>query len=323
MEAHESARSQFTLREILFATALTFLGMTVLNSVTFTDNPALGCAVALIATILGGLATLKLSTPNTTDRFYAMAVLYVFATVAVLLVVTIAPQIRPGEIVRFLLAVLLIFGLPIGIGLFIAVRLFPADSFLDHERWKRITAVLLTTVFIASIGIVVIFDQFLITRCGCSNQTAAAAACRAYAEAQEIYHRTDYDGDGVLEYAQSMFGDNSLLEQKAGAGDILMIDPAFAEAAWEHPNRQPKAGYYFKVLRAGGCATGSYIDEAGNQTNGFAILAVPAVYDGTGRDSFLIDKKGTIYQKDLGPDTLKIAESITDFQIDDSWVPTE
>jgi hypothetical protein len=39
-----------------------------------------------------------------------------------------------------------------------------------------------------------------------ANETAAAAGCKAYAEAQEIYRRTDYDADGLLEYAQSIRG---------------------------------------------------------------------------------------------------------------------
>src|SRR5262249_23073891 len=38
------------------------------------------------------------------------------------------------------------------------------------------------------------------------NELAAVAACKAFAEAEEIYHRTDFDGDGVLEYAQSLRG---------------------------------------------------------------------------------------------------------------------
>lgn len=38
------------------------------------------------------------------------------------------------------------------------------------------------------------------------NERAAAAACMSYAEAQEIYRRTDWDGNAVLEYAQSMLG---------------------------------------------------------------------------------------------------------------------
>jgi len=39
-----------------------------------------------------------------------------------------------------------------------------------------------------------------------ANENAAAASCKAYAQAQEIYHRTDYNRDGVLEYAQTLHG---------------------------------------------------------------------------------------------------------------------
>lgn len=38
------------------------------------------------------------------------------------------------------------------------------------------------------------------------NEVAAAAASKAFCEAEEIYHRTDYDADGVLEYAQTLHG---------------------------------------------------------------------------------------------------------------------
>src|SRR4051812_35976348 len=66
-----------------------------------------------------------------------------------------------------------------------------------------------------------------------ANETAAAAACKAYAEAQEIFRRTDYDKDGVLEYAQAMGGNNSLLERVAGSGDLALIDRSFAAAEGE------------------------------------------------------------------------------------------
>ena len=38
------------------------------------------------------------------------------------------------------------------------------------------------------------------------NETAAAAASKAFAQAEEIYHRTDYNRDGFLEYAQAIRG---------------------------------------------------------------------------------------------------------------------
>jgi hypothetical protein len=34
-----------------------------------------------------------------------------------------------------------------------------------------------------------------------------------------LQHRTDYDADGLLEYAQHLNGDNSLLETKAGKAE--------------------------------------------------------------------------------------------------------
>src|SRR5882724_378023 len=77
-----------------------------------------------------------------------------------------------------------------------------------------------------------------------ANQTAAAAACKAFAEAEEIYHRTDYNHDGVLEYATKMTGATSLATNKSV--EIALIDRAFAGA--ETSGGSPKAGYVFTVL---------------------------------------------------------------------------
>src|ERR1051325_10632916 len=76
-----------------------------------------------------------------------------------------------------------------------------------------------------------------------ANATAAAASCKAFAEAEEIYHRTDYDGDGVLEYASTLPGVASLCTQNPV--EIALIDRAFAGA--ETQNGHPKAGYVFTI----------------------------------------------------------------------------
>jgi hypothetical protein len=39
-----------------------------------------------------------------------------------------------------------------------------------------------------------------------ANERAAVASCKAYVEAQEIYHRTDYTKEGILQYAQVIDG---------------------------------------------------------------------------------------------------------------------
>jgi len=162
---------------------------------------------------------------------------------------------------------------------------------------------------------------------GPCHQHPAAAACKMYVEAQEIYHRTDYNGDGVLEYAQRFSGKDSLIEKTSGAFDLALVDRSFAAAEDTQSNPQPKAGYLFRILTAqskhanGGAK--SYIAE-GRMTQGYALVAYPALYDGTGRDTFIISHHGTIYQADLGRDTQSIVDAMTEFDPDPKiWVPTE
>lgn len=154
-----------------------------------------------------------------------------------------------------------------------------------------------------------------------ASPTAAAASLKAVAEAQAIYHRTDFDKDGVLEYSQSIRG---LLETKPDASDLLLVDPSLGDASDGPVNGIPKAGYFFKMLTAQGShAKGgktSYI-ENGNMTRGFAVLAYPSVPDFT--TAFMINHDGVIYQKDLKEGDREQVLNITEFDPDTSWVPTE
>lgn len=156
-----------------------------------------------------------------------------------------------------------------------------------------------------------------------ANQPACPANCKAYAEAQEIYHRVDYDGDGVLEYSQSLKGDYSLLERKSGSADLALIDKTFAGAEGLPGVATPKAGYVFKVLKAQGThAKGgqkSFIDANGNMTLGFALIGCPGAYDGTGKESYIVNQDGDVYFKDLGPDTPAIMERMTEYDPDETW----
>ena len=135
-----------------------------------------------------------------------------------------------------------------------------------------------------------------------ANETAAVGACKAFAEAEEIFHRTDFDGDGILEYASKLSGDYSLFEKTAGAGDLQLIDRAFAFA--EGPTAtasQPKAGYVFTVLTRQSAPVPTLVYLAGtNMTRGYAFSAIPAAYDATGRNCYMISNAGTIYQRDRG-----------------------
>src|SRR5882672_10756751 len=97
-----------------------------------------------------------------------------------------------------------------------------------------------------------------------ANESAAVAACKAFATAENIYRRTDYNKDGVLEYAQHLIGDNSLFETTAGAGDVALIDRSFASAEGNPLAVNPKAGYVFGVLQNNVTPTGTVSFSDGN-----------------------------------------------------------
>jgi hypothetical protein len=185
------------------------------------------------------------------------------------------------------------------------------------------------TVSVVAIVAAIAIPNLLRSRMA-ANESAAIACCKTYAEAQDIYRRTDWNGDGVLEYAQSIRGDFSLYEKKAGAGDLQLVDRAFANAEGNPGEATPKAGYCFKVLKAQGPgAPGgkkSYVGDGKHMTLGYALVACPAAYDSTGRNTFIINNTGTVYQCDLGPETHAIVKQMTEYDpkaADMVWTPTE
>ena len=56
---------------------------------------------------------------------------------------------------------------------------------------------------------------------------------------------------------------------------------------------------------------------------GFALVAVPAEYRVTGVQTFIVSYDGIVYEKDLGPDSLKIAKSMERYNPDKTWKRTD
>jgi Protein of unknown function (DUF2950) len=52
---------------------------------------------------------------------------------------------------------------------------------------------------------------------------------------------------------------------------------------------------------------------------GFALVAYPAEYRNSGVMTFLVNHQGNIYEKDLGPNTARIASGMTAFNPDNTW----
>lgn len=61
----------------------------------------------------------------------------------------------------------------------------------------------------------------------------------------------------------------------------------------------------------------------GNMIAGFGLLAVPARYGETGVTTFMVSHHGTVWEKDLGPETALLAAAIQEVRLDESWGAVE
>jgi hypothetical protein len=52
---------------------------------------------------------------------------------------------------------------------------------------------------------------------------------------------------------------------------------------------------------------------------GFALVAYPAEYRNSGVITFLVNHQGSVYEKDLRPNTARIAGGMTAFNPDNTW----
>lgn len=156
------------------------------------------------------------------------------------------------------------------------------------------------------------------------NELSAMQALLAYHDAQVEYAQQDHDGDGVLEYAQRFLsspGAQDGLYWETNAGDPPSpLGPLLADT---RPG-QAYHGYHYRILTAQGPgAAGGSIDYrvGGNMTQGFAVIAWPAEYGETGIMSFMLNREGTVYEADLGPETARVAASLPAFDPQRPWSP--
>ena len=170
-------------------------------------------------------------------------------------------------------------------------------------------------------------EEILYRRIG-RNELSAIQACLAYVDAQQEYAERGIAGNGV--YAQRIVsgpGKNDGLYWPAQPSeDDSPLGELAASAASEGyrvgQQRAPYHGYYYKVLtRQGPNAAGGALDYIvrGRMIGGFALVAYPAEHRNSGVMTFLVNHRGDVYEKDLGPNTAHIVAGITAFNPDNTW----
>ena len=174
-------------------------------------------------------------------------------------------------------------------------------------------------------------QEMLYRRIG-ANELDAIQICRGYVEAQHEYAMTKHDGAEVNQYAQRVIStpgthDGLVWRNSDGTlGGPIAENIADALQQGYTDKAKPYHGYFFKILKGQGPAAPlgqlNFVVE-GAMIGGFALAAAPADYRVTGVKTFIVGYDGIVYQKDLGPDTLKIFRDMELYNPDKSWSPTE
>lgn len=157
------------------------------------------------------------------------------------------------------------------------------------------------------------------------NEFSAIQACLAYVDAQN-----EYAEKNSASYAQRIVSrprkKDGLYWPAAPGEEASPLGELVAQASYDGyaigGDRAPFHGYYFKILtRQGPMAAGGEVDYVvrGKMIGGFALVAYPAEYGNSGVMTFVVNYAGTVFQKDLGERTEKIAGRMTSFNPDQTW----
>jgi hypothetical protein len=170
-------------------------------------------------------------------------------------------------------------------------------------------------------------EEIVFRRIG-QNELSAIQTCLAYVDAQQEYGEREIAGSGA--YAQrvisrpgrkdGLYWPTQAGEDESPLGELVAAATAEGYRPGERPI--PYHGYYYRILtRQGPSAPGgslSYV-VGGKMIGGFALVAYPAGYGNSGVMTFLVNHQGIVYQKDLGPNTARIAPRMMSFNPDKTW----
>jgi hypothetical protein len=167
------------------------------------------------------------------------------------------------------------------------------------------------------------------------NENDAIDILHSLVDAQHDYMSETHDGNKTKHYAMKFIsteGKQDGLYWKTADNDPpspigpLLVSAASEGYAMQQGRAQPYHGYFYRILtKQGSAAKGGARDYMvnGQLTKGFAFVAYPAEYRNSGVVTFIVNQDGVVYEKDLGADTDKIASTMTEYNPDSSWNPSD
>jgi hypothetical protein len=116
------------------------------------------------------------------------------------------------------------------------------------------------------------------------NEATAIAVCEEFAMGKNERDAKAASGDPITQFAQSL--------SSASAADA------------GNNGSDPFHGYYFRIVTEDSVAgTSGRVKKKG----GLTLVAYPAEYQSSGVKTFVVNKSGLVFEKDLGPGTTTIA----------------
>ncbi|AXI46282.1 hypothetical protein C1J03_09740 [Sulfitobacter sp. SK012] len=163
------------------------------------------------------------------------------------------------------------------------------------------------------------------------NEIETIEILKSYSDAQAAYRSTDWDGDGVLEFASTVISSEGEKDGLYWPGVDSPAGELFARASangyvadGEEQAPEPYEGYVYRMFSSqSDAASGGAMDYVvnGHQVAGHAAMAVPAEYGVTGIMSFMVSENGIILEQDLGDDGLDMSFEMKSFDPSEGWVP--
>ena len=151
-------------------------------------------------------------------------------------------------------------------------------------------------------------QEILLRRIG-ENEMAALQVCDAVAMGEKQGQTNAAGDDPITQYAQS----------------LITAKPANADNSPHGTEKEssPFYGYYFRVVSANSVSGTRTNVSRGQKAGGLVLVAYPAEYRSSGVMTFIVTQDGTVYEKDLGPDTTKIAPDVKERRPASSWHKAE
>jgi Protein of unknown function (DUF2950) len=130
-------------------------------------------------------------------------------------------------------------------------------------------------------------QEILFRRIG-ENEATAIQVCQEFALAKNAANSKADSEDPITKFAESL--------------------ASGAAANADNKDSNLFHGYYFRI---GGQNPTSGVSSPSNSSKGLTLVAYPAEYQSSGIKTFVVTHRGTVFEKDLGPETTTVAPQMT------------